>query len=52
MYRLPVYEGVIAARAQEESERAKNHSPAKAVRKDPEARVVDISAMSEFIEHK
>ena len=53
LYRLPLYEGAITARANEEREKQKKHSPAKALRSNTGATVTDdVASISEFIDHK
>lgn len=54
-YRLPAYEGVLSSRIQEEKELETKRNPtAKALKKNPDAKVVDVSEMMSegFIETK
>lgn len=57
-YRLPAYEGVLSSRIQEEKDlEAKRNPTAKALKKNPDAKVVDFSEMvsdseESFIEYK
>lgn len=50
-YRLPIYDGAITARAQEEQEANKKRNPAKALRTNPAAVVNnDVSALDGIVD--
>lgn len=50
-YRLPAYDGAIAARAHEEHERMKKRQPAKALRENPQAKVVnDVADLGDIVD--